>query len=160
GHILYSDADPETLDRFRRSNVVVAQAMRSDEPLARSDASSAIPHLYEGENLIVPLAATESATGVAVLAGDEPDLSPVTRSVVHGAAETAFDRARELPPKENAVPSGGGLLSAREAAILSWAAAGRTDAQIGEQLKISARTVRFHTDNAKRKLRVSSRIQA
>jgi DNA-binding CsgD family transcriptional regulator len=82
----------------------------------------------------------------------------MAKSLIQVATESAFDRAQTLPSVDG-IPVAG-LLSPREAAILRWAAAGKTDAEIGVMLKISARTVRFHTDNAKRKLRVTTRIQA
>lgn len=162
--VLYSDVEPTLLDQYRRGSEdhpVVAHALRANEPIARSEVNGigAHPKLYPVETLIVPIADGETGRGWAVLGGDAPDLSPLARSMVHVATETAFDRAQVLTTAESAAPPAG-LLSPRETAILSWAAAGRTDAEIGGLLRISARTVRFHTDNAKRKLRVTTRIQA
>ena len=51
-------------------------------------------------------------------------------------------------------------LSKREVECLRWAAAGKTDAEIGRILTISPRTTRFHIENAKKKLGVATRIQA
>jgi DNA-binding CsgD family transcriptional regulator len=160
--VLYSDVEAAVLDQYRRAgepHLAVAHALRANEPIARSEMSEAVAHpkLYPVETLIVPVADGESGRGWAVLGGDAPDLSPLARSLVHVATETAFDRAQALTSPAAAQPS---LLSPRETAILSWAAAGRTDSEIGKELGISARTVRFHTDNAKRKLRVATRIQA
>jgi len=169
--VLYSDVDPGALDQFQRASShhpVFVHAARTNEPFAHSevdverddgDPELLDRHLYSGETLIVPVANGSAAKGVAVLSGDKPDFSPVSRSLVQVATETAFDRARALPTGDPG-PSVASLLSPRETAILSWAAAGKTDADIGGLLKISARTVRFHTDNAKRKLRVTTRIQA
>ncbi|MBI1212053.1 MAG: hypothetical protein GC190_11365 [Alphaproteobacteria bacterium] len=114
--------------------------------------------LYPGQNLIVPVPDSDVAKGVAVIAGDNPDTSTIAKSLIQVATETTFDRAQNLPNTDGTASPA--LLSPREVAILGWAAAGKTDAEIGGLLKISARTVRFHTDNAKRKLRVSTRIQA
>lgn len=44
-------------------------------------------------------------------------------------------------------------LTRREIQCLKWAAAGKTDAEIGELVAISLPTVRFHVTNAARKLR-------
>ena len=96
--------------------------------------------------------------GLVILAGSKPDGSTVARSLIQVATEITFDRAQSLPSGDKT--AGAALLSPRESSILSFAASGKTDAEIGGLLKISARTVRFHTDNAKRKLRVSTRIQA
>lgn len=51
-------------------------------------------------------------------------------------------------------------LREREVETLTWAARGKTFAEIGEILGLSKRTVEFHLDNARRKLGVSTRTQA
>ena len=51
-------------------------------------------------------------------------------------------------------------LSDREAEALTWAARGKTSAEIAQILNLSKRTVDFHIDNAREKLGVSTRIQA
>ena len=57
------------------------------------------------------------------------------------------------------VDSFGGL-TAREAEVLRWVAAGKSDAQIGAILRISARTVQKHLQNVYDKLGVESRTAA
>ena len=51
-------------------------------------------------------------------------------------------------------------LNDREIETLTWAARGKTFAEIGEILGLSKRTVEFHLDNARRKLGVPTRTQA
>lgn len=51
-------------------------------------------------------------------------------------------------------------LTRREIQCLKWAAAGKTDAEIGQIVAISLPTVRFHVTNAARKLGVAGRSQA
>lgn len=51
-------------------------------------------------------------------------------------------------------------LSARELECLRWVADGQTDWEIGLILSISAATVKFHVDGARRKLRARNRSQA
>jgi DNA-binding NarL/FixJ family response regulator len=51
-------------------------------------------------------------------------------------------------------------LGERERETLTWAARGKTFAEIGEILGVSRRTVEFHLDNARRKLGVPTRTQA
>jgi DNA-binding response OmpR family regulator len=51
-------------------------------------------------------------------------------------------------------------LGAREIETLTWAARGKTFAEIGQILGLSRRTVEFHLDNARRKLGVPTRTQA
>jgi DNA-binding CsgD family transcriptional regulator len=51
-------------------------------------------------------------------------------------------------------------LTRREIQCLKWAAAGKTDQEIGEIVRISLPTVRFHITNASHKLQVVGRSQA
>lgn len=51
-------------------------------------------------------------------------------------------------------------MSARELECLRWVAAGKTDWEIGAILSISATTVKFHVDSARRKLGARNRAQA
>ena len=53
-----------------------------------------------------------------------------------------------------------GGLTAREAEVLRWVAAGKSDAQIAAILHISARTVQKHLQHSYEKLGVESRTQA
>lgn len=53
-----------------------------------------------------------------------------------------------------------GQLTAREAEVLRWVGAGKSDAQIGAILRISARTVQKHLQNVYDKLGVESRTAA
>jgi DNA-binding CsgD family transcriptional regulator len=54
----------------------------------------------------------------------------------------------------------GNALTAREAEVLRWVAAGKSDAQIGAILRISARTVQKHLQRVYEKLGVESRTAA
>ena len=51
-------------------------------------------------------------------------------------------------------------LTRREIQCLKWAAAGKTDAEIGSIMRIALPTVRFHVTNASRKLDAAGRSQA
>lgn len=53
-----------------------------------------------------------------------------------------------------------GRLTAREGEVLRWVAAGKSDAQIGAILRISARTVQKHLQNVYDKLGVENRTAA
>lgn len=64
--------------------------------------------------------------------------------------EDALGGSDQTPPR----------LTRREIQCLKWAAAGKTDAEIGDLVAISLPTVRFHVTNAARKLRVAGRSQA
>jgi len=51
-------------------------------------------------------------------------------------------------------------LKDREIEVLTWAARGKTSAQIANIMGLTKRTVDFHIDNARRKLGVSTRTEA
>jgi DNA-binding NarL/FixJ family response regulator len=51
-------------------------------------------------------------------------------------------------------------LNEREIQALTWAARGKTSAEIAQILDLSKRTVDFHIDNARTKLGASTRVEA
>jgi len=51
-------------------------------------------------------------------------------------------------------------LNEREVETLTWAARGKTSAEIAVILGLSKRTIDFHLDNARNKLGVATRIEA
>jgi DNA-binding CsgD family transcriptional regulator len=51
-------------------------------------------------------------------------------------------------------------VTVRETQVLHWIAAGKSDWEIGQILNISAKTVNYHVEKAKRKFGVATRIQA
>jgi len=51
-------------------------------------------------------------------------------------------------------------LKARELEVLTWVARGKTSADIARKLRLSKRTVDFHLDNARVKLRAGTRTEA
>ena len=53
-----------------------------------------------------------------------------------------------------------GVLTLREAECLRWASRGLTDHAIAERLGVSAKTVNFHVENARRKLGAPNRLAA
>jgi DNA-binding NarL/FixJ family response regulator len=53
-----------------------------------------------------------------------------------------------------------GNLNDREIAVLTWVARGNTSAEIARKLRLTKRTVDFHIDNARVKLRAATRTEA
>lgn len=51
-------------------------------------------------------------------------------------------------------------ITPREIEVLHWVARGKSDWQVAEILFISRKTVNFHVEGAKKKLRVATRVQA
>ena len=69
---------------------------------------------------------------------------------LHGAlSRIQFGLLKETP-----------LLTEREREVINWAKYGKTDSEISLQIGVSARTVKFHVENAMRKLQASNRVQA
>ncbi len=52
-----------------------------------------------------------------------------------------------------------GLLSTRDAEILNWILAGKSDRQIGDILGLSAKTINYHVEKLKDRFAVATRIQ-
>jgi DNA-binding CsgD family transcriptional regulator len=90
--------------------------------------------------------------------GRDPEVAGVC-----GAARSALFVASSLAVEHLTELERGGerpKLTKREIEVLRLVAAGKTDDDAGAALGIAARTVRFHIENAKSKLNVTTRAQA
>lgn len=83
----------------------------------------------------------------------------VTKPVDFELLDVIIQQRLKRTPKSTIWP-GEVQLNAREIEILTWAARGKTSAQIARDLKMSKRTVDFHADNARAKLGAATRIEA
>lgn len=157
---------------FWRDNPIVLEALSEPRPYSASELWAmpltarlrrALATLSTGfgvrDGLIIPIRLQGILEGVVMVGGRAPEMGPIGRSALHVFAHSAFEQAVALENAPLHRPQAG-ILSPREIECLRWAAAGKTDAEIGELLKISARTARFHFENAKKKLGVSTRVQA
>lgn len=113
-------------------------------PGARSAATMSLRQALRSANQHVPL--INAISGLARRAG----LS---------LAEPAVERAPSSIA-ESATPSRLAALTARELAVLSEIAGGKTNAQIGATLFMSPKTASVHVTNILRKLEIRSRAQA
>jgi DNA-binding CsgD family transcriptional regulator len=112
----------------------------------------------QGDVLAIPVVTEGAVDGLVILSGPIEQLTALGRSLVQIAAHLAFKRATQL--NSEPAPLRGSNLSARQAECLGWVAQGKTDPEIGIILGVSPRTVRFHLDKAKGKLKVVTRVQA
>jgi DNA-binding CsgD family transcriptional regulator len=173
GAVLYSDALP-LLGEVDREMVVdqhpvVRRVLNSADTFLVSDVRDEPQHrgarwvellaepVREGDGLVVPVHREGQAVAGANFGGHRPNTSVLTRAFLQVLTHAAVDRAMTLRDGPVATV---GVLSARESQCLRHVAIGRPDAEIGQLLGISPRTVRFHVDSAKTKLGVSTRIQA
>ncbi len=84
------------------------------------------------------------------------DLSPMEKTVVRAAGLTLAERTAML----RAPPEDAPKLTGREYDCLAYVAAGKSDWEISVILNLSQATVRFHVDNARRKLDATTRTHA
>jgi LuxR family quorum sensing-dependent transcriptional regulator len=92
----------------------------------------------------------DDATGAISIAGEDPYLDPEAKSALHLISVFTHGRLRALA-KPKPVTSGR-QLSGIEAEVLRWAARGKTAWETGRILHISERNVRWHLEEAQRKL--------
>jgi pimeloyl-ACP methyl ester carboxylesterase/DNA-binding CsgD family transcriptional regulator len=85
--------------------------------------------------------------------GDWEAVAVATSRFLRGLEERPAEAERSVAPDR-------GALSARETEVLRLVAAGRTDAQIAQELVLSTHTVHRHVSNIRAKLRVPSRAAA
>lgn len=112
-------------------------------------------HLRDG--LVVPIVEAGGSTGLVSVAGDDVDLSDVPRRALNLASvyfHSTLSRLRRRALEQDM------SLTPREFECLKWVAEGKSDWEIGQILSISAKTVNYHIENAKRKFGVATRVQA
>jgi LuxR family quorum sensing-dependent transcriptional regulator len=109
------------------------------------------------EGFIVPVYQVSGYTGVVSYAGREPRADRESRSALAMASMFLYNKLSVLHRKEERRRLD---LTDRELECLRWAAVGKSDWEIGQILLISAKTVNYHIENAKRKFGVATRIQA
>jgi LuxR family quorum sensing-dependent transcriptional regulator len=94
--------------------------------------------------------------GFAAMSGNNADLDPRAKPLVHLVAIYALDRIHALAKPGRAAT----VLTAREREVLTWIAAGKSAWEIGQILSIAKRTVDEHAQTAARKLGAVNRTQA
>jgi LuxR family quorum sensing-dependent transcriptional regulator len=173
--VIYSDAPLDVLASIDRQIVyehhpLVMRALSSPEPFLVSEVRRDPRHAGEpwtelmaeviklGDALVVPVYLGDEPRAGFNFGGLRPDVTAVVRAMLQVAAHAAIDRYFEL--RDGTLSPSAPALSYREAQCLRGVATGKTDAELGETIGISPRTVRFHVDSAKTKLGATSRIQA
>ncbi len=173
GALIYTDAPdvPEMLDRAYPYAAVpyVARGLRSpemfliselrDDPNVRGPWTELMADVVKrGDGLVIPVFEADEPVAGFLLGGEAIDASPLTRAMLQILCHAAFARYRML--KSGKKPFTPHALTTREIQCLRAAAAGKGDAEVGADLGISSRTVRFHIDGAKSKLKATTRVQA
>ena len=99
-----------------------------------------------------------NSTAIASFSGENANLAAQERLMLHAASVFALSRIFALSSPgdiRDVAP-----LSRRERECLEWAAAGKSDREIGEILSLSEKTVSTYMQRAKIHFDVSTRIQA
>jgi LuxR family quorum sensing-dependent transcriptional regulator len=109
------------------------------------------------DGYVVPIHGPCGYEGCVSMAGAALHLSDNMKASIHLMALYAFERLRAIRGEFSDRKRS---LTPREREVLTWAAQGRSAAQISKTLKISKRTVDEHSQTAARKLGASNRTQA
>jgi DNA-binding CsgD family transcriptional regulator len=152
--VLFTNIAPAEFDGFELPPAIEARPYTLGEfPCAGHLRRTPDP----ADGFVVPASVAGGIAGAIAFVGAKPEMDGVTRSTLHVIAQCAIENLVRLESMPHAVSS---PLSPREIECLRWAAAGKSDTEIGLMLLVSARTTRFHLENAKRKLGVATRAQA
>lgn len=173
GALIYTDAPevPAQIDRAYpyASAPFVERGLRSPEMFLISDLRNdpkvrgpwtelMADVVKRGDGLVVPVFENEEPVAGFLFGGETIDASALARAMLKILSHAAFERYRSL--KSGKRPFTPHALTTREIQCLRAAASGKSDAEIGADLTISSRTVRFHIDGAKAKLKATTRVQA
>jgi len=97
----------------------------------------------------------DDAIGAVSIAGEQPYLDAETKGALHLMGVFTHGRLRAL--YKPTVATCGRRLSSIEAEVLRWAARGKTAWETGQILGISERNVRWHIEEAQRKLMTNNK---
>ncbi|MEZ5923422.1 MAG: autoinducer binding domain-containing protein [Hyphomicrobiaceae bacterium] len=109
------------------------------------------------DGFAAPMMATRQELPIVMMAGGAPALDACAQSALT-LASTAIHRC--MSTLDSTIRGARVRLTDRERQCLSWAAAGKSDWEIGQIVALSAKTVNYHIENAKRKSGVQTRVQA
>lgn len=145
--IWYADG---RLGSWRATSLLDAiDCTRVTEEFGFTGALIAPVHLAGGQVGTVLWVATDPVDMAAIFAGCAEPMFTLAFRFLAAHTELTKRRVRSQP----------GQLSAREAQCVRWAAAGKTNAEIGTILSLSVSTVRFHLRNAAEKLGATTRAR-
>jgi len=108
--------------------------------------------------LVMSIFGPNGYRGFGFVSGPGPDPDGRARSVLQYLLQHAHDRLRALHVGRRDTPAL--RLSLREREILNAARHGLNDEEIAQATAITVRTVRFHFENARRKLTARNRTEA
>jgi LuxR family quorum sensing-dependent transcriptional regulator len=107
------------------------------------------------EGYVTPVRTADGDLGLVSVCGDRRSLSPEEKLYLQTVSVAALQRANSLMVASREVS--GSALSTREKECVMLLGQGLTDREISQVLNVSAATIRFHLDNARRKTGARSR---
>jgi DNA-binding CsgD family transcriptional regulator len=151
---------------FVRFDPVPMWAIRSGAAITCSELIAALPAGHPGRDVIeagkpfgylggyvIPQRAADGSLGIVCFVGSRDPETQSERVALRSLASLVFDRAEALSgrvlPAE--IPFPPPALTPQEHKCLQYLVAGKKAAQIARLMKISENTVRFHTNNLRRK---------
>jgi len=162
-----SDLRAYEMERPFAANPLMRHSWNSDTPCSLSEMKNELA-LGEDElwSLLPPWTRGKQALSINVpckshgrinfwFGGPHASVSGTARSALFVAAGMAVEHIQDL--EQGATNP---RLSKRETEVLRLIATGKSDDDVAAELGIAARTVRFHLENAKQKLGVTTRAQA
>jgi LuxR family quorum sensing-dependent transcriptional regulator len=172
--IVFEDWPIEWTRRYRdeqlfMSDPVVTRLQRTPDPFLWTDAwaGSGTPAQKRVMNeaksfgmcqgFVVPIFGVGGSVHGISFSGRQPRTDDIARAELHLVAMYAYARAKRLARREPEPPIS---ITLREREAIQWAAAGKTDWEIGEVLGISESAAHKRIESAKRKYRVATRVQA
>ena len=154
----YLTADPLVLTAQRRmTSCTWSEAMTefSDDPTAQLIHKERLANGVTN-GLLVPLHTTKGHAGLVSIATKDA----LTDEAQHALTFMSLAVHNLLSAMQQSGASALDEFTAREIECLQWAAAGKSDAEIALILDLSAKTVYFHINGAKRRINASSRTHA
>jgi LuxR family transcriptional regulator, quorum-sensing system regulator BjaR1 len=109
------------------------------------------------QGFVVPIFGVGGTSHGISFSGREPRCDSVACAELHLIAMYAYARAKRLRRRE---PEPQISITLREREAMQWAAAGKTDWEIGELLGVSESAAHKRIESAKRKYGVVTRVQA
>ena len=143
---------------LRSPEMFLISDLRNDPKVQGPWAELMADVVKRGDGLVVPVYDGDEPVAGFLFGGETIDASALTRAMLQILAHAGFERYRVL--KSGKRPFTPHALTTREIQCLRAAATGKGDAEVGADLGISSRTVRFHIDGAKTKLKANTRVQA
>ncbi|NOT42938.1 MAG: hypothetical protein HOP13_20865 [Alphaproteobacteria bacterium] len=155
----YYVRDPMLQELYRTADAFTWRTILNSRRYSEADRKIVFDAAAWGmrEGFVIPLYGIGGQVHAITMAGPTPRIDSEARSELLLMSIYAYGRAKRLAGRQlDPVP----LLKPREREALQWVAAGKGDWEIGQIMGISESAAHKHVENAKRKIGVSTRVQA